>query len=188
MALQEALAALLLPGAAHGYQLMTTLATELGPLWETRASRVYLTLGRMEQDGLLTSTRVRQESRPDRRLLRLTARGRAMAERWLAGEGAGEDSVVRLAVARVVLPSAFDRLASALAANRSAHLEHLRELRRDVRDGFQLEALDAEIARAQADLRWLAAVKDRSDEIVARPMAQKAHKTRGAQLKPRVGQ
>jgi len=178
MALQEVLAALLLPVASHGYQLVTTLQAELGPLWETRASRVYLTLARMEQDGLLTSTRVRQESRPDRRLLRLTARGRSTAERWLAGEGSGEDAVVRLAVARVVLPSALDRLASALAGSRSGRLQRLRDLRQEASDGFQLEALDAEIARTQADLRWLATVRDRSDEIVARPVAQRARKAR----------
>lgn len=179
MTLQDALAALLLPGAVHGYQLMTTLEAELGPLWETRASRVYLTLARMEHDGLITSSRVRQDSRPDRRLLRLTARGRSTAERWLAGEGSGEDAVVRLAVARVVLPSAFDRLASTLAASRGARLQRLRELRQDANDGFQLEALDAEIARAQADIRWLATVRDRSDEIVARSVAHKVRKARG---------
>ena len=179
MALQEALAALLLRGASHGYQLVTTLQGELGPLWETRASRVYLTLARMEQDGLLTSTRVRQESRPDRRLLRLTARGRSTAERWLAGEGSGDDAVVRLAVARVVLPSAFDRLASALAGSQSARLQRFRELRQEACDGFQQEAIDAEIAKAQADLRWLVAVKDRSDEIVARPMGRKVQKVHG---------
>lgn len=176
MALQEALSALLLAGATHGYQLMTTLEAELGPLWETRASRVYLTLARMEQDGLVTSTRVRQQSRPDRRLLRLTSRGRAMAERWLQGEGSGDDAVVRLAVARVVLPNAFDRLASTLAGSRGARLQRLRELRQKAREGFQLEALDAEIARAQADLRWLATVRDRSDEIVARPLARRSHR------------
>ena len=57
-------------------------------------------------------------------------------------------------------------------------LQRLRELRQEARDGFQLEALDAEIARAQADLRWLATVRDRSDEIVARPVAQRARKAR----------
>jgi DNA-binding PadR family transcriptional regulator len=177
MALQEALAALLVAGPSHGYQLMTTLESELGPVWETRASRVYLTLARMEQDGLVTATRVRQQSRPDRRLLRLTPRGRSMAERWLQGEGSTEDAVARLAVARVVVPNAFDRLAAALAANRSARLQRLRELRQQAREGFQLEALDADIARTQADLRWLSTVRDRADEIIARP---RAHRTRGS--------
>jgi DNA-binding PadR family transcriptional regulator len=177
MALQEALAALLLAGPSHGYKLMTTLEAELGPLWETRASRVYLTLARMEHDRLVTATRVRQHSRPDRRLLRLTPRGRSIAEMWLEGRGSAEDAVARLAVARVVVPKAFDGLAAALAANRSARLQRLRGLRQQFRQGFQLEALDAEIARAQADLRWLAIVRDRSEEIITRPKAQR---TRGS--------
>lgn len=184
MALQEALAALLVAGPSHGYKLMATLESELGPLWATRASRVYLTLARMEQDGLVTATRVREERRPDRRLLRLTPRGRSTAERWLQGQGSPEDAVARLAVARVVVPHAFDRLAAALAANRSARLQRLRELRQQARQGFQLEALDAEIARTQADLRWLAMVRDRSDEIVARPKAQR---TRGSSVSETAG-
>jgi hypothetical protein len=102
-----------------------------------------------------------------------------MAERWLAGEGSGEDAVVRLAIARVVLPSAFDRLASALAVSRSARLQRLRELRQEAHGGFQLEALDAEIGTVQGELRWLAAVRDRSDEIVARPEAGRKRKARG---------
>lgn len=176
MALQDALSALLLARPSHGYQLMATLESELGPLWETRASRVYLTLAHMEREGLVTSTRVRQDNRPDRRLLQLTARGRSIAQRWLAGEGATEDAVVRLAVARVVSPpSEFERLAAALTSDRSARLKRLRELRRQTGVGFQPEALDAEIARTQADLRWLALVRDRSGEILSRPKTHKKH-------------
>ncbi len=44
MALREVLCSLLLDGPAHGYQLQVTLEAELGPLWVTRASQVYLTL------------------------------------------------------------------------------------------------------------------------------------------------
>src|SRR6266508_3301151 len=76
MGLQGVLAGLLLDSPAHGYQLQATLAAELGPLWVTRASQVYLTLGRMQRDGLVTARRVRQSTRPDRQLLELTARGR----------------------------------------------------------------------------------------------------------------
>ena len=173
MALQEALAALLLTGPSHGYQLMSTLESELGPLWETRASRVYLTVARMEQEGLVTSTRVRQDNRPDRRLLRLTPRGRELAQRWLDGGGSTEDAVVRLAVARVAIPKEFSDLVATLVSDRSARLQRLRELRRQATEGFQPEALDAEIARAQADLRWLAQVRERQEQIVARPKAQR---------------
>src|SRR6266508_604763 len=98
--LREVLAGLLLEGPAHGYRLHATLEAELGPLWQTRASQVYLTLGRMERDGLASSRRVRQATRPDRQLLELTERGRALAERWLSGPGAPDEAVVRLAALR----------------------------------------------------------------------------------------
>jgi DNA-binding PadR family transcriptional regulator len=181
MGLRDALAALLLAGPNHGYQLMSTLESELGPLWETRASRVYLTLARMEQEGLITSARVRQDNRPDRRILRLTTRGRSIAQSWLDGEGPADDPVVRLAIARVVAPEEFDGVVAALASERSARLQRLREIRRQTTAGFQPEALDAEIARTQADVRWLALVRDRSEEIVSRPRAQKKHGTAGSE-------
>lgn len=184
MALQEALAALLLAEPSHGYQLMSTLESELGPLWQTRASRVYLTLARMEQEGLVTSTRVRQDNRPDRRLLHLTSRGRAVAQRWLDGGGSTEDAVVRLAVARLVRPKEFGDLLATVLGDRSARLQRLREFRRAATEGFQPEALDAEIAKAQADLRWLAQVRERQEEVVARP---KAHRKHGSSSSERAG-
>jgi DNA-binding PadR family transcriptional regulator len=173
MALQQALAALLLGGPSHGYQLMGTLQAELGPLWETRASRVYLTLARMEHEGLVTSTRIRQGARPDRNMLRLTQRGRSLAEAWLEAPGPADETVVRLAVARLVIPHRFEEVAAATAGHRGASLQRLRELRRRAREGFQPEALDAEIARAQSDLRWLALVRERHLDIVARPAAHR---------------
>jgi DNA-binding PadR family transcriptional regulator len=181
MALQEALAALLLPGPSHGYYLAATLEGELGPLWETRASRLYLTLARMEQEGIVTSVRVRQDNRPDRRLLSLTSRGRAIATEWLAGAGSTEDAVVRLAVARVASPDDFGRLASVLGDQRTSRIQRLRELRREAGDGFQTEAINAEIAKVQAELRWLSLVRDRSDEILKRPRGQRRHGSSSAE-------
>src|SRR6266705_2503941 len=110
MALREVLCSLLLGGPAHGYQLQARLEAELGPLWVTRASQVYLTLGRMERDGLASSRRVRQATRPDRQLFELTERGRAVARRWLDGPGSPDEAVVRLAVGRLVDPGRFRAL------------------------------------------------------------------------------
>ena len=72
MSLSGALAALLLTGPSYGYELHTTLEAELGSLWATRASQVYLTLCRMTRDGLVTSERIHQDTRPDRQRLTLT--------------------------------------------------------------------------------------------------------------------
>src|SRR6266705_2682093 len=119
MALREVLCSLLLDGPAHGYQLQATLEAELGPLWVTRASQVYLTLGRMQRDGLVVSRRVRQAARPDRQLLRLTERGRAVATDWLFAPGPAEEIVVRLALARLVLPDRFAELATLILEERT---------------------------------------------------------------------
>ncbi len=175
MSLQGALAALLLREPAHGYHLQTTLEAELGPLWVTKPGQVYLTLGRMVRDGLLKSRRIRQENYPDRQRLALTSEGETFAQRWLLQAGASDEIVVRLAVARLVLPDRFDEVAESVVEERMASLRELRALRRDSepQQGFQSEALEAEILRTQAQLRWVSSVRDRREEILSRPAARK---------------
>jgi DNA-binding PadR family transcriptional regulator len=175
LSLQGALAALLLREAAHGYHLQSTLEAELGPLWVTKPGQVYLTLGRMVRDGLLKSRRIRQEAYPDRQLLALTNRGETAANRWLFQRGPSEEIVVRLAVARLVVPDRFEEVAESIAADQTAALRELRTLRREEeRDqGFQPEALDAEILRIRAQLRWVSDVRERQTEIVRRPPARR---------------
>lgn len=174
MGLQGALAGLLLLGPAHGYELHTRLAAELGPLWVTKPSQVYLTLGRMQRDHLVTATRVAQQRRPDRQLLALTASGRHVAHRYLEQAGPRDELVVRLAVARLAGPDWFADLAEQLLAERSAALRELRAVRGTVEGGFQREAVEAEIQRTQAEVRWLAGVRDRAAAIVAAPPGRKA--------------
>jgi DNA-binding PadR family transcriptional regulator len=182
MALPGALLGLLLAGPAHGYQLQATLEAELGPLWQTRASQVYLTLGRLERDGLVIATRQRQDRRPDRQLLQLTARGRAAAERWLGEVDGAEDLVVRLAVARIAAPDRFEVVARATLASRQAALRQLRSLRRTSVEGFQVDALDAEIHRAEGEVRWASGVLDNAAAIVARPAAQRRRRLQETRL------
>lgn len=169
MSVGGALAALLLSNPAHGYQLQSTLESELGPLWDTRASQIYLTLGRMERDGLITVTRVRQENLPDRRYLELTSAGRRFAMNWLQGPGDPGELVVRIAVARLSIPERFEELAASCIEERSATLARLRAMRTELSGGFQAEALDAEILRVRAELRWIASVREKASELLARP-------------------
>jgi DNA-binding PadR family transcriptional regulator len=167
--LQGMLGGLLLAGPAHGYRLQATLEGELGPLWITRASQLYLTLGRMRRDGLVAAHRVRQATRPDRQIFELTARGRAAARAWLFEPGDDADLVVRLAVARLLGAAPFGELVETASAAQAATLRTLRTLRERVTGGFQRQAVEAEVFRVQAELRWLAHVRDHADEIVATP-------------------
>ncbi len=82
---QEVLLALLAAGPAHGYQLRARLQLGLGPLMEAlNAGQVYMTLTRLERAGLVSSARVGQADRPDRKVYQLTDAGRGRVEDWLA--------------------------------------------------------------------------------------------------------
>ena len=81
---REVLLALLAGEASHGYQLRARLALALGPLAEAlNDGQVYVTLGRLEKSGLVTSTRVGQADRPDRKVYALTPAGRHRLDMWL---------------------------------------------------------------------------------------------------------
>jgi DNA-binding PadR family transcriptional regulator len=166
--LSGALAALLLTRPSHGYELHATLESELGPTWVTRPAQVYLTLGRMGRDGLVTSQRVRQETRPDRQRLTLTDAGRRVAEEWLV-RGPADELVVRLAVARLVVPERLPALVAEMIDERTAALHRQRTARAEDVGGFRGEARDAEIAAIEATVRWLEGLRGHLDQIVARP-------------------
>ncbi len=173
MGLQEALAGLLSAGPAHGYQLFSILEGELGPAWETRQSHLYLTLARMERDGLVSGRRIHQASLPARQVLELTPKGRAMADQWLTSAEPQSDIVIKLAVARIARPELFEDLAAALADEVAGRLKALRQVSRSLKAGFQQQALALEIARRQAEIRWLSSIRDDTPAVLAQPRAQK---------------
>ena len=81
---QEVLLALLARDASYGYELRARLALALGPLAEVlNEGQVYVTLGRLEKSGLVSSKRVGQADRRDRRVFELTAAGRKRVAAWL---------------------------------------------------------------------------------------------------------
>jgi DNA-binding PadR family transcriptional regulator len=160
---QEVLLALLAKEASHGYQLRARLQLALGPLAEVlNAGHVYVTLNRLEKAGLLTSERVGQADRPDRKVYELTAAGRARVIEWLddmswpkpapaefhlklvAAAAAGLGDPVRLVDAQ-----RHALLAGLAAAQRAALAEPDGSVA-----GLLLEGV---VLRLQADLRWLEA-------------------------------
>ena len=157
---QEVLLALLAKEASHGYELRARLQLALGPLAEAlNAGQVYVTLNRLEKAGLVTSERVGQTDRPDRKVYALTAAGHARVIEWLedtswpkpapaefhlklvAAAAAGLGDPVRLVDAQ--------RHALFAAAQRAALAEP---------DGsVAVLLLEGVVLRLQADLRWLEA-------------------------------
>ncbi|MGH3267436.1 MAG: PadR family transcriptional regulator [Trebonia sp.] len=81
--MQEVLLALLAPSSAHAYELRARLALALGPLaGGLNEGQVYVTLGRLEKSGLVSSERVGRVDRRKRRVYELTADGRERVLGW----------------------------------------------------------------------------------------------------------
>jgi DNA-binding PadR family transcriptional regulator len=160
---QEVLLALLAAEPAHGYQLRGRLQLALGPLAEAlNAGQVYVTLNRLEKAGLVSSERVGQSDRPDRKVYELTAAGNARVEEWLADTSWPKPApaefhlkLVAAAAARLADPvrlvdaQRHALLAGLAAAQRAALAEPDGSVA-----GLLLEGV---VLRLQADLRWLEA-------------------------------
>jgi DNA-binding PadR family transcriptional regulator len=85
LALEHALLGLLWDKPLHAYEIHRSLQEHhaLGQIWHLKQSHCYALLGRLEAEGYLASTTEPQGSRPPRKVLRLTERGRQAFGRWL---------------------------------------------------------------------------------------------------------
>jgi DNA-binding PadR family transcriptional regulator len=72
-------------GPLHGYQIyqLITDATGLNVVWKLKQAHLYSLLVRLEQAGYINGTLQQQETRPARRVYRLTDKGKATFQGWL---------------------------------------------------------------------------------------------------------
>src|SRR4029453_2368684 len=79
------LLALLATGPAHGYELKQALEQRFGSvLPPLNAGQIYTTLSRLERDALVVDDAVEQNGRPNKRVYRLTEKGKAELGGWLS--------------------------------------------------------------------------------------------------------
>ncbi|MFJ6573807.1 PadR family transcriptional regulator [Streptomyces sp. NPDC091292] len=77
------LLALLAGGPAHGYELKQALEKLLGAAYpQPNIGQIYVTLGRLEQSGLIEGKHVSQSDRPDKKIYEITAAGREAVDAW----------------------------------------------------------------------------------------------------------
>jgi DNA-binding PadR family transcriptional regulator len=80
---RQPLLALLAKEPAHGYELKVALEQTFGQAYPSpNIGQVYVTLKRLEQDGLVRSQDVEQTTRPNKRVYELTAAGREAVVTW----------------------------------------------------------------------------------------------------------
>ncbi len=145
----------------HGYELKGDFEHLLGGTWEINQGQVYLTLGRLERDGFVSSDLVPGDTHPDRKVYSITKLGRKELDRW-ACEPVRDPVHLRdeLILKVIVHDLLASEDASALVrAQRQRHVELLSELTaiRDEPNNPRSTALliEAGIAHIEADLKWL---------------------------------
>jgi DNA-binding PadR family transcriptional regulator len=81
--LEQALLGFLVQGSMHGYDLHRHTQEELGHIWHMGISNVYGAMKKLEKEGYVESTLSPQDSRPPRKVYRITRSGRESFRNWV---------------------------------------------------------------------------------------------------------
>lgn len=158
---QEVLLALLAQADTHAYGLRARLALALGPLADVmNEGQVYVTLGRLEKSGLVSSERTGRVDRRDRRVYELTKAGRERVLAWFEDVSWTKPAPAEFHL-KLVAAAAAGMADPVRIVNRQRHelLSGLREAQRaaiaEPTGGVAGLLLEGVLLRLQADLRWL---------------------------------
>ncbi|MBB2909901.1 DNA-binding PadR family transcriptional regulator [Streptosporangium becharense] len=156
------LLALLAKEPAHGYELKQALEQIFGSAYPSpNIGQVYVTLSRLEKDGLVRVVDVEQVSRPNKKVYHLTPAGRAALDAWADEPADGlrvrDDFFMKLVLAP--MGGVADRTAL-IDRQRRHYLALMRDLneiagRTDPGDRAALLLVEGAVLHLKADLDWL---------------------------------
>jgi len=159
---RQPLLALLAKEPAHGYELKLALEQTFGSAYPPpNIGQIYVTLNRLERDGLVRGQDVAQERRPNKRVYELTRAGRQALARWVEeptdGPRVRDEFFVKLVLAPMT--GLADRLAL-INQQRRHHLNAMRGLTQlaattDRSNQVGLLLIEGAMLHLQADLDWL---------------------------------
>jgi DNA-binding PadR family transcriptional regulator len=154
------LLALLAKEPAHGYELKAQLEKVFGQAYPSpNIGQIYVTLQRLERDGLVCSQDVVQTTRPNKRVYELTEAGREAVLSWMDRPSDGprvrDDFFMKLVLSEYA--GASDRL-GLINRQRRHYLSQMRALT-DVMDACDRMIpqllIEGAMLHLQADLDWL---------------------------------
>jgi DNA-binding PadR family transcriptional regulator len=159
-AMRMPLLALLAKEPAHGYELKSQLELIFGEAYPSpNIGQIYVTLQRLERDGLVRSQDVVQATRPNKRVYELTEAGYEALVKWIDQPSEGprvrDDFFMKLALSQLARTS--DRL-GLINRQRRHYLGQMRSLSvlattSDKRIPRLL--IEGAMLHLQADLDWL---------------------------------
>jgi DNA-binding PadR family transcriptional regulator len=154
------LLALLAKEPAHGYELRGLLEQIFGEAYRApNIGQIYVTLQRLERDGLVRSQDVVQSARPNKRVYELTDAGREALSRWLdrASDGARVRDEFFMKLTLGTLSGSADQLGLINRQRRHylAQLRGLAELSAVADRSIPRLLIEGAMLHLQADLDWL---------------------------------
>jgi DNA-binding PadR family transcriptional regulator len=160
--MRQHLLALLAKEPAHGYELKLALEQTFGAAYPSpNIGQIYVTLKRLEADGLVRSEDVAQDSRPNKKVYELTPAGRDAVAEWVDEPAEGprlrDDFFIKLVLApRAGLADRME-LINRQRRHYYAQMRRLAELQgaTDSRDGPARLLIEGQMLHLQADLDWL---------------------------------
>jgi DNA-binding PadR family transcriptional regulator len=158
MTVPIALLGLLEREPSHGYDLKREYDAHFGRDKPLSFGQVYSTLARLTRDGKVFAAESEPGAGPERKRYVITDRGVSELETWLSEPVTPEPHLQAVLFEKVVLALMSGRPAQQyLDAQRSAHLERMRELTQRKRQGDVADALLADhgLFHLEADLRWI---------------------------------
>jgi DNA-binding PadR family transcriptional regulator len=175
MSVRHALLALLSEGPMYGLRLREEFEAGTGEVWPLNIGQVYTTLQRLERDGLIESDGDDERDSPQKRF-KITAEGEDELAAWLRtppdmSSPPRDELVIKVLVA-LRLPGTDVR--EVIQAHRRYLVELMQQWTRikdadagrDVALGL---AVDAELFRLDAVVRWLDAADGRINRAEAEP-------------------
>ena len=156
------LLALLAKESAHGYELKLALEQTFGQAYPPpNIGQIYVTLKRLEQDGLVRGQDVEQTTRPNKKVYELTESGRDTLGRWISEPSEGprvrDEFFVKLILAPMAGLSDRMELINAQRRHYLGLMRNLTTLQTQAANGDPAPRLliEGAILHLQADLDWL---------------------------------
>jgi DNA-binding PadR family transcriptional regulator len=174
MSVRHAMLALLSEGPKYGLQLREEFEARTGEVWPLNVGQVYTTLQRLERDGLVESDGTGDEG--PQKGFRITPEGEQELASWLRTppdlSSPPRDELVMKVLVAVHVPSAD--VHAVIQAHRRYLVELMQQWTRIKEDdnGSDLNvslAVDAELFRLDAVVRWLDAADARVKRAAAEP-------------------
>lgn len=177
--MEKALLGFLMEEPMHGYDLHRRVEEHLGRIWYMGLSNVYSALNRLEEAGWVTSTLDPQESRPTRKVYRITPAGRKAFQEWL------HQPISAIKDMRVEFPAKLyffrtldlEGVQALIAAQENVCRERVERLKGNAAqcDAHDFDRLVFDFRRRQIEaiLRWLAFCREEWDRWTQVPAAAK---------------